>query len=121
LKRVEKTVTITAAVSEATVGFTVPTGAMVVSTACKITDALTGAGGADRIGMGTGSGGDPDKYCETATLGLNEADDNIHGTYNDGSEDVFWVTAENGAGSAGGTIASGEVQALIYFRDSVPV
>lgn len=101
------------------VGWDVPSEGAVVSTSAKLLKALTGAGGAVQVGLGTGSTGDPDKYAETASLASGQKDQNLHGTFNDGGGDDLKVTAETAPGTSGGTVAGSgdeDVRVVVYFK-----
>jgi len=119
VKRQELLVNIGTAALDHDVGFDIPASGAVVSTSFKLLKALTGGGGADRVGLGTGSGGDPDKYAETASLASGQKDQNLHGTFNDGGGDDLKITAETAFGTSGGTVAgSGDEDArvVVYFK-----
>lgn len=101
------------------VGFDVPTSAAVVSASLKLLKALTGGGGAVQVGLGTGSGGDSDKYAETASLAADQKDQNLHGTFNDGGGDDLKITAETAPGTSGGTVAGSndeDARVVVYFK-----
>lgn len=100
------------------IGFDVPSGGAVVSQSFKLLKTLTGGGGAVQAGLGTGSGGDPDKYAETAALTAGQKDQNLHVTFNDGGGDDLQITAETAPGTAGGTISGSndkDARVVVYF------
>lgn len=104
-----------AAVSHTT-GWTVPTGAGVISVSANALKALTAGGGATLYGISDGSDGD--KFAESSALIKNSKASAKQASINVGAGDTLYVHSMTASGTEGGTLAGSndeDVRVVVYF------
>jgi len=104
-----------AAVSHTT-GWTVPTGAGIITVSANALKALTAGGGATLYGISDGSDGD--KFAESSALIKNSKASAKQASINVGAGDTLYVHSMTSSGTEGGTLAGSndkDVRVVVYF------
>lgn len=98
----DDTVTVNPASGNFDLSNVIPVGAAIISVQVRLDTAITGAGGATKVGIGTAA--DPDKYGKTSSLASGQLINTIPAWVAlGGSEDIRIFAVDNG-GVAAGTI-----------------
>jgi hypothetical protein len=106
------------------VGWSVPSGAIVLSSALNIQKALSGGSGADHVAL-VDTTGAPRLFLETVDLAKNTKDSAAYAPLSLGTDDALFIAAMDGVGSAGGTVSGSNdsdvrVMLRLRFPDTLP-
>jgi len=121
VKILDDTVVLDPAAADFDLSNVVPSGAVIINAQVKLDTAVTGAGGATKVGLGTAA--DPDKYGKTASLLIDQAFSTTPNWVPLSGPETIKLYAVDNAGAAAGTIGGEDetVRVRVMYTQANPI